>query len=92
MKEFGLILFVYSVGLQVSPGFLASFKKGGLQLNLLATFIVILGAITTIILFYITDIPMSTMVRIMSGAVTNTPGLGAAQEAISIHMELGIHP
>ncbi|MBD8388176.1 putative transporter [Dysgonomonas sp. BGC7] len=81
MKEFGLILFVYSVGLQVGPGFLASFKKGGLQLNLLAVLIVVLGAITTVVLFYITDIPMSTMVGIMSGAVTNTPGLGAAQEA-----------
>lgn len=81
MKEFGLILFVYSVGLQVGPGFFSSFKKGGLQLNLLATSIVVLGAATTIILHYATDIPMATMVGIMSGAVTNTPGLGAAQEA-----------
>lgn len=81
MKEFGLILFVYSVGLQVGPGFFSSFKKGGLQLNMLATAIVFSGAIITIILHYATDIPMSTMVGIMSGAVTNTPGLGAAQEA-----------
>ena len=81
MKEFGLILFVYSVGLQVGPGFFASFKKGGLQLNLLAASIVVLGAITTVALHYITDTPISTMVGIMSGAVTNTPGLGAAQEA-----------
>lgn len=81
MKEFGLILFVYSVGLQVGPGFLSSFKKGGLQLNLLAAGIVFLGAITTIVIHFITDIPMPTMVGIMSGAVTNTPGLGAAQEA-----------
>lgn len=81
MKEFGLILFVYSVGLQVGPGFFASFKKGGLQLNFLAASIVLLGAITTIILHYITNIPMPTMVGVMSGAVTNTPGLGAAQEA-----------
>lgn len=81
MKEFGLILFVYSVGLQVGPGFLSSFKKGGLQLNLLAASIVVLGAITTVVLHYATDIPMPTMVGIMSGAVTNTPGLGAAQEA-----------
>lgn len=81
MKEFGLILFVYSVGLQVGPGFFSSFKKGGLQLNLLAASIVILGAITTVLLHYATDIPMPTMVGIMSGAVTNTPGLGAAQEA-----------
>lgn len=81
MKEFGLILFVYSVGLQVGPGFFSSFKKGGLQLNLLAASIVFLGVLTTIIIHYATDIPMPTMVGIMSGAVTNTPGLGAAQEA-----------
>lgn len=81
MKEFGLILFVYSVGLQVGPGFLSSFKKGGLELNLLAAGIVFLGAITTIVIHFVTDIPMPTMVGIMSGAVTNTPGLGAAQEA-----------
>lgn len=81
MKEFGLILFVYSVGLQVGPGFLSSFKRGGLQLNLLATSIVLLGIITTVVIHFVTDIPMSTMVGIMSGAVTNTPGLGAAQEA-----------
>jgi len=81
MKEFGLILFVYSVGLQVGPGFFSSFKKGGLQLNMLAAAIVLIGVITTIALHYITDIPMPTMVGIMSGAVTNTPGLGAAQEA-----------
>jgi len=81
MKEFGLILFVYSVGLQVGPGFFSSFKKGGLQLNMLAAGIVILGALTTVALHYTTDVPMPTMVGIMSGAVTNTPGLGAAQEA-----------
>lgn len=81
MKEFGLILFVYSVGMQVGPGFFSSFKKGGLQLNMLATGIVLLGIIITIILHYATKIPMSTMVGILSGAVTNTPGLGAAQQA-----------
>lgn len=81
MKEFGLILFVYSVGLQVGPGFFSSFKKGGLQLNMLAASIVFLGAITTVVFHYVTSIPMPTMVGIMSGAVTNTPGLGAAQEA-----------
>lgn len=81
MKEFGLILFVYSVGLQVGPGFFASFKKGGLQLNVLASGIVVLGVLTTLVIYYITDIPMQTMVGILSGAVTNTPGLGAAQQA-----------
>lgn len=82
-KEFGLILFVYSVGMQVGPGFFSSFKKGGITLNLLACGIVFLGVVTTIILHYTTGIPMPTMVGILSGAVTNTPGLGAAQQAYS---------
>lgn len=80
VKEFGLILFVYSIGLQVGPGFFSSFKKGGVKLNLLASSIVILGVITTITLHYITKLPISTMVGIMSGAITNTPGLGAAHQ------------
>ena len=82
-KEFGLILFVYSVGMQVGPGFFSSFKKGGVTLNMLACGIVFLGVLTAIILHYVTNIPMSTMVGILSGAVTNTPGLGAAQQAYS---------
>ena len=82
-KEFGLILFVYSVGMQVGPGFFSSFKKGGVTLNLLACGIVFLGVVTAIILHYTTGIPMPTMVGILSGAVTNTPGLGAAQQAYS---------
>ncbi len=81
MKEFGLILFVYSVGLQVGPGFFSSFKKGGIQLNMLAAGIVFLGVTTTIVIHFITGLPMQTMVGILSGAVTNTPGLGAAQQA-----------
>jgi putative transport protein len=81
MKEFGLILFVYSIGLQVGPGFFSSFKKGGITLNMLAMGIVFLGVIITIIMHYATGIPMQTMVGILSGAVTNTPGLGAAQQA-----------
>lgn len=81
MKEFGLILFVYSVGMQVGPGFFSSFKKGGITLNMLACGIVLLGVATTIILHFVTGIPMATMVGILSGAVTNTPGLGAAQQA-----------
>lgn len=79
-REFGLILFVFSVGMQVGPGFFSSFKKGGITLNLLACGIVFLGAAITVIIHYATEIPMSTMVGIMSGAVTNTPGLGAAQQ------------
>ena len=81
IKEFGLILFVYSVGLQVGPGFFASFKKGGVTLNMLAIGVVFLGVITALVLHYITNTPMQTMVGILSGAVTNTPGLGAAQQA-----------
>ena len=81
MKEFGLILFVYSVGLQVGPGFFSSFKQGGLRLNQLAILVVLFGVMTTIALHFITGLPMTTMVGVMSGAVTNTPGLGAAQSA-----------
>jgi len=80
VKEFGLILFVYSIGLQVGPGFFSSFKKGGIKLNLLAMLIVILGVTTTLVIKAITGLPISTMVGIMSGAITNTPGLGAAQQ------------
>ena len=82
-KEFGLILFVYSVGMQVGPGFFSSFKQGGITLNMLACCIVFLGVLTAVILHYATGIPMPTMVGILSGAVTNTPGLGAAQQAFS---------
>ncbi len=80
-KEFGLILFVYSVGMQVGPGFFSSFKEGGVTLNMLACGIVFLGVVTALIIHFITGIPIPTMVGILSGAVTNTPGLGAAQQA-----------
>jgi putative transport protein len=83
VKEFGLILFVYSVGLQVGPGFFASFKKGGITLNVLAMGVVFLGVIITLVLHFITQIPMQTMAGILSGAVTNTPGLGAAQQTFT---------
>lgn len=82
-KEFGLILFVYSVGMQVGPGFFSSFKKGGVTLNLLASGIVMAGVVTALIIHYVTGTPIPTMVGILSGAVTNTPGLGAAQQAYS---------
>lgn len=81
VREFALILFIYAVGMQVGPNFFASFKRGGLKLNLLAIFLVLSGVIVTIILQIITGVPMATMVGVMSGAVTNTPGLGAAQQA-----------
>lgn len=80
VKEFGLILFVYSIGLQVGPGFFSSFKKGGVKLNMLAAAIVVTGVIVTIIIHIFSDIPLHTMAGIMSGAITNTPGLGAAQQ------------
>ncbi len=83
IKEFGLILFVFSIGLQVGPGFFESFKKGGLTLNLLALSIVLLGGLTTIVLHFITGMSMPMLVGVMSGAVTNTPGLGAAQQALT---------
>lgn len=81
VKEFGLILFVYSVGLQVGPGFFSSFRKGGVKLNLLAVSIVFLGVITTLTIKELSGLPISTMTGILSGAITNTPGLGAAQQA-----------
>lgn len=81
IKEFGLILFVFSIGLQVGPGFFNNFKKGGSQMNLLALLLVLLGVVTTIVLYFVTGLPLQTMVGIMSGAITNTPGLGAAQQA-----------
>lgn len=81
VKEFGLILFVYSVGMQVGPGFFSSFKKGGVTLNLLATGIVLLGVLTAYLIHVITGESLVTMIGVLSGAVTNTPGLGAAQQA-----------
>ncbi|MDR1925975.1 MAG: hypothetical protein LBQ66_16525 [Planctomycetaceae bacterium] len=81
VREFGLILFVYAVGLQVGPGFFNAFKTGGLKLNLLAVAIVLLGVVTTLIIHYVSGIEIPIMVGILSGAITNTPGLGAAQNA-----------
>ncbi len=82
VKEFGLILFVYSVGLQVGPGFFSSLKKSALGSNSLAASVVLLGVIITIIFFYTTGNHISIMAGVMSGAVTNTPGLAAAQAAV----------
>ncbi len=82
VKEFGLILFVYSVGLQVGPGFFASLKKSALGNNSLAASVVLLGVFITIIFFYTSGNHISIMAGVMSGAVTNTPGLAAAQAAV----------
>ena len=81
VQEFGLILFVFSIGLQVGPGFFASFKHGGITLVGCATAIVLLGVATAYVIHVVTGTPIPTMVGILSGAVTNTPGLGAAQQA-----------
>lgn len=81
-KELGLILFVYSIGLQVGPGFFSSFKKGGMLLNLLALGVILLNIATVIVIYYVTDARMEDLVGVLSGAVTNTPGLGAAQQAL----------
>ena len=83
MKDFGLILFVFSIGLQVGPGFFQSFRKGGVTMNLLAAMMVLLAVIVTLSIHWITGESLETMVGVMSGAVTNTPGLGAAQQTLS---------
>jgi putative transport protein len=82
LRDFGLILFVYSVGLQVGPGFFASLKKNALGNNLLAGSVVLLGVIITIIFKLISGNHITVMTGLMSGAVTNTPGLAAAQAAV----------
>ena len=84
VQDFGLILFVFCIGLQVGPSFFSSFKKGGITMNMLAVGIVVLNIVVALALYYAlqgrVDIPM--MVGILCGAVTNTPGLGAANEAL----------
>ena len=82
MKDFGLILFVYSIGLQVGPGFFSSFKNGGVKLNLLAVGLVLMAAVTAFVIHLVSGESLQTMVGVMSGAVTNTPGLGAAQQTL----------
>jgi putative transport protein len=83
VKDFGLILFVFSIGLQVGPGFFHSFKKDGLTMNMLAISLVLLAVLMTYVIHLFTGEKLSTMVGVMSGAVTNTPGLGAAQQAFA---------
>jgi putative transport protein len=82
LKEFGLVIFVYAIGLQVGPGFFASLKKSALANNALAASVVLLGVLITILFFYFTHTSMPVMTGVMSGAVTNTPGLAAAQAAV----------
>ena len=79
-KDLGLILFVYSIGLQVGPGFFSSFGQGGLKLNMLALSIVLLGCLTALAIHWISGEDIATMTGVLFGAVTNTPGLGAAEQ------------
>ncbi|EHD8346447.1 putative transporter [Escherichia coli] len=82
IQKFGLILFVYTIGIQVGPGFFASLRVSGLRLNLFAVLIVIIGGLVTAILHKLFDIPLPVVLGIFSGAVTNTPALGAGQQIL----------
>lgn len=81
-QSFGLILFVYALGLQVGPGFFSSLKKGGVAMNMLGLGVILLGLIMTVGLHWVTGVSLSNMVGLLCGAVTNTPALGAAQQAL----------
>ena len=87
IQEFGLILFVYTIGIQVGPGFFASLRKSGLKLNGFAILIVLLGSLATAAVYFVSGIPLDVALGIYSGAVTNTPSLGAGQQILS---ELGV--
>lgn len=82
-ENFGLILFVYALGLQVGPGFFSSFRKGGIPLNMLALGVILLGTVGTVVASVVTGIGLPELVGVMCGAVTNTPALGAAQQTLS---------
>ena len=82
-KDFGLILFVYSIGLQVGPSFFSSFGQGGIKLNILAMSVVLLGCLTAYLIHLFSGVDIATMTGVLFGAVTNTPGLGAAQQAFA---------
>ncbi len=87
-ESFGLIIFVYALGLQVGPGFFGSFRKGGITLNLLALAVIFVGTAMTLMFHLITGVSLPDMVGILSGAVTNTPALGAAQQTLKqMHMD-----
>ncbi len=81
-QNFGLIIYIYSLGIQVGPGFFSSFKHGGIKLNLLALLLLLVGSLMAIIIFWTTDMSVSDTVGLLSGAVTNTPMLGAGQQAL----------
>ncbi|HDR1883509.1 TPA: putative transporter [Pasteurella multocida] len=87
IQEVGLILFVYTIGIQVGPGFFASLRQSGLKLNGFAALIVLLGSLAVIVIHKLADVPLDIILGIYSGAVTNTPSLGAGQQILS---ELGL--
>ena len=88
VQEFGLILFVYTIGIQVGPGFFSSLRRSGLKLNGFAFLIVLLGGITVVFIYKLANVPLDIILGIYSGAVTNTPSLGAGQQILS---ELGMN-
>ena len=81
-ESFGLVLFVYALGLQVGPGFFSSFQRGGYRLNLLSLGVIVLGTVMAVLLSRVTTIDLPDMVGILCGATTNTPALGAAQQTL----------
>ena len=81
-ESFGLVLFVYELGLQVGPGFFSSFRKGGIQLNMLGFGVILVGTLMALLFSKLGHIPMGDMVGILCGATTNTPALGAAQQTL----------
>lgn len=81
-QNFGLILYIYTLGLQVGPGFFSSFKKDGIKLNLIALLLLITGSTMAVVIFWTTDTSLSDTVGLLAGAVTNTPMLGAGQQAL----------
>lgn len=84
VREFGLILFIFAIGLQVGPGFFSSFKKGGVRLNMLAVLAIVLNVAIVLGVYFLGNVnDINALVGVMSGAVTNTPGLAAAQQTVS---------
>lgn len=86
-QNFGLVIFVYTLGLQVGPGFFSSFKKGGMQMNMLAMGVVSISLLLMLIFHFVADVSLPNMVGLLSGSSTNTPALGAAQQAL-VHLGL----
>lgn len=86
LRDFGLILFVFFIGLEVGPSFFSSFRSGGVQLNLMALLAVVLSLVVTMLIYFILNgsVPLPQMLGVYFGAVTNTPGLGATQEALAV--------